>query len=338
MQITSIKKDLSDLFPKPLLRGVFLTLIITIAAKFLADHYSAPATLFALLFGLGVNFLSSNEKCLHGVTYCEKTLLKGGVVLLGFNLAVVESSVFNINSIIVVISITIITILFGLVLCLLLGKSRSFGILSGGAVAICGVSAALAISSSLPQRKSKDAELRVVIVGVTLLSTLAMIIYPIIFSKFGLNDYEIGFLLGATIHDVAQVIGAGYSVGDDAGLTATIVKMIRVSFLPAILILLLLVNKKQSMPINFKAVQFPFFIIGFIICAILGKSGILPNFIYEFFIATSSWLILIAITAIGIKTNIPQVFELSMTYGLILVIITIFIVAIGLLSIQFSLF
>ena len=72
---------------RSLLRGIFVTVVIAIAAKFLADHYSAPAPLFALMFGLGVNFLATNEKCLEGISFCEKNVLKLGVVLLLWTLS-----------------------------------------------------------------------------------------------------------------------------------------------------------------------------------------------------------------------------------------------------------
>ncbi|HAU42739.1 MAG TPA: putative sulfate exporter family transporter [Gammaproteobacteria bacterium] len=318
---------------KSLLRGVFVTVVIAIAGKFLADHYSAPAPLFALMFGLGVNFLGSNEKCVEGISFCERNVLKFGVVLLGFNLASIKPSILRPESLFIVILITISTIVFGLVVSFILKKTRSFGILSGGAVAICGVSAAVAISSLLPESRSKNAELRIVIIGVTLLSTLAMVVYPIAFSSFGLSDFEVGFLLGVSIHDVAQVIGAGYSVSDQAGLTALIIKMIRVSLLPVVLLILFFTSGSQARPIRFRTVQFPFFILGFVVCAIIAQTGVLPSYVYGWLINTSTWFILIAITAIGIKTDISSIVHMSAGLGIALILITLFIVLAGVFAI-----
>ena len=318
---------------RSLLRGIFVTVVIAIAAKFLADHYSAPAPLFALMFGLGVNFLATNEKCLEGISFCEKNVLKLGVVLLGFNLASIESSILRPESFFIVILITVSTIVFGLVVSHVLKKTRSFGILSGGAVAICGVSAAVAISSLIPESKSKNGELRIVIIGVTLLSTLAMVIYPIAFSSFGLSDFEVGFLLGVSIHDVAQVIGAGYSVSDEAGLTALIIKMIRVSLLPVILLILFFTSGSQSSAIRFRTVQFPFFVLGFVACAFIAHIGALPSYVYGWLVNASTWFILIAITAIGIKTEISSIVQMSAGLGIALILITLFIVFAGVIAI-----
>ena len=318
---------------RSLLRGVFVTVVIAIAAKFLADHYSAPAPLFALMFGLGVNFLAANKKCVQGISFCERNVLKLGVVLLGFNLASIKPSILRPESLFIVILITISTIVFGLVVSFILKRTRSFGILSGGAVAICGVSAAVAISSLLPESRSKNAELRIVIIGVTLLSTLAMVVYPIAFSSFGLSDFEVGFLLGVSIHDVAQVIGAGYSVSDQAGLTALIIKMIRVSLLPIVLLILFFTSGSQARPIRFRTVQFPFFILGFVVCAIIAQTGVLPSYVYGWLINASTWFILVAITAIGIKTDISSIVHMSAGLGIALILITLFIVLAGIFAI-----
>ena len=77
------------------------------------------------------------------------------------------------------------------------------------------------------------------VVAVTTLSTVAMIAYPILFAWLGLDDRQSGFLIGATIHDVAQVVGAGYSVSEEAGEIATIVKLLRVALLPVLLLIVI---------------------------------------------------------------------------------------------------
>ena len=73
-----------------------------------------------------------------------------------------------------------------------------------------------------------------------------MITYPIIFDSIGANENQKGFLIGSTIHDVAQVIGAGYSVSEQTGIIATFVKMIRVSILPFLILFLLFLSKKEN--------------------------------------------------------------------------------------------
>ena len=78
-------------------------------------------------------------------------------------------------------------------------------------MAICGASAAMAIAAALPQSPDKERDTAFVVVGVTAMSTLAMILYPILTILSGLDDHAAGVFLGGTIHDVAQVVGAGVS-------------------------------------------------------------------------------------------------------------------------------
>ena len=92
-----------------------------------------------------------------------------------------------------------------------LGMTRAQRVLSGGAVAICGASAALAISAVLPREKEGDRFTLMVVVTVTVMSTLAMIAYPLVAQALRLPPELAGLFLGGTIHDVAQVVGAGYT-------------------------------------------------------------------------------------------------------------------------------
>ena len=110
-----------------------------------------------------------------------------------------------------------------------------FGVLSGGAVAICGASAALAIASVLPRDENRERDTILTVVSVTALSTLAMILYPVFATSIGLDHKQAGIFIGGTIHDVAQVVGAGYTISNETGDIATYVKLLRVAMLlPAV--------------------------------------------------------------------------------------------------------
>jgi uncharacterized membrane protein YadS len=116
------------------------------------------------------------------------------------------------------------------------GIQSEFGLLSGGATAICGASAAMAISAALPSHPLKERATLFTIIGVSTLSTVAMILYPAITQLMGFDDLHSGIFIGATIHDVAQVVGAGYAISPEAGDTATVVKLMRVAMLLPVII------------------------------------------------------------------------------------------------------
>src|SRR5262249_3281927 len=135
----------------------------------------------------------------------------------------------------VVLSITL-TIAVAMVVARLLGFQSLFGLLTGGATAICGASAALALSASLPNHPLKERATMFTVIGVSSLSTLAMVVYPIVANAFGLDARHAGIFLGATIHDVAQVVGAGYSMSRETGDVAILVKLMRVAMLLPVIV------------------------------------------------------------------------------------------------------
>ena len=117
-----------------------------------------------------------------------------------------------------------VTIAAGLSLGLLFGFRMRFSFLSGGAVAICGVSATMAISAILP-REHSDERPAFTVVSVTVASTIAIIAFPILAAAAGWTNAQPGVFLGATIHDVARVVGAGFSVSETTGETTMLVEL-----------------------------------------------------------------------------------------------------------------
>ena len=89
----------------------------------------------------------------------------------------------------------------------------------------------MALSAVLPPTKPHELNTIFTVLIVTALSTIAMVTYSILASAIGFNETEAGIFLGGTIHDVAQVVGAGYSISETAGNTATIIKLFRVALL-----------------------------------------------------------------------------------------------------------
>ena len=109
------------------------------------------------------------------------------------------------------------TLVFGILLGRRLLGSTAIGVLTAGAMAICGASAAMALASVLPRNEEMQKHTLLTVVVITVLSTACMIIYPPLTQALGLDATDAGIFLGATIHDVAQVVGAGYMISPEAG-------------------------------------------------------------------------------------------------------------------------
>ena len=145
-----------------------------------------------------------------------------------------------------------------------MGYTHLFGLLSGGATAICGGSAALALAAALPSHPQKERALMFTIVSVSMLSTLAMVVYPMLAKAIGLDARLAGAFLGAAIHDVPQVVGAGYGMSKETGDIATLVKLARVAMLiPVLLLTVLLTRSRGAAAQGRRPPLLPWFIVAF---------------------------------------------------------------------------
>jgi uncharacterized integral membrane protein (TIGR00698 family) len=293
-----------------LVPGMATALLIAAAASFVADTYGGPVMLLALLIGIALNFLSEGDKVGPGIRFTSKTVLKLGVALLGLRIAVSDVLALGGRTVIILLVVMAVTILSGLLFARLLKRSSAFGTLIGGATAICGASAALALSSVLPSSATKDRETVFAVVSVTTLSTIAMVVYPVIAKMVGFDDRVTGILLGATIHDVAQVVGAGYAVSAEAGDTATIIKLFRVAMLVPVVFFVSLAFRGQP-GVGNSRLPIPLFAIGFAALVVLNSMVAIPAEVKEPLVELSRWCLVAAVAAIGLTTSIPEMLKIG---------------------------
>lgn len=308
---------------KSLFPGVMICIIVAFAARFLADHYNAPTMLFALLLGLSLHHLAEDNKTLPGITFSASTLLRCGVGLLGLRLTFNDIGSLGLRTVLLVVCGVVLTMCVGIILSYALGRKIRFGILTGGAVGICGASAALAIASILPKSETRERDLAFTVVAVTTLSTVAMIAYPILGESLGFDDHTMGILLGVTIHDVAQVVGAGFSVSEQSGNTATLIKLFRVTLLVPIIVGLVYFLRSENKATG--ASVFPLFIVGFAIAIVVNSLGILPDIVISVLSTLSTWLLVIGIVSIGIKTSLKSLREVGGKAMIIVTLETLFL-------------
>ncbi|MFZ1726241.1 MAG: putative sulfate exporter family transporter [Albidovulum sp.] len=294
--------------------GIILATTVALASSFLAEHYGAPAMLFALLLGMAFNFQNDTPHAAPGITFCSRTVLRIGVALLGLRLTFADVSQLGVAPIVGVVAMLVITLIGGVIFARLFGRTPAFGLLTGGSVAICGASAAMAIAAVLPKKYLKEEDVLLTVVGVTAMSTLAMIIYPILFQRLGLSGIGSGYMIGATIHDVAQVVGAGYSISDTAGGIATFTKLLRVAMLPLVLLVVALAFRKEAG----STAGLPWFVVAFIMLMVVRNTIPLPEVLLNAVNETSKFLLIVAISALGVKTSLQKLFAPGVK-GLVLI-------------------
>ncbi|MEM1286316.1 MAG: putative sulfate exporter family transporter [Pseudomonadota bacterium] len=314
-------------------RGLALAVTIALCAGFLSEHYGAPVMLFALLIGIAFNFLVDHPQCAGGVTFASKSLLRIGVALLGFRLSLSDVTGQGWEPVALILALVALTLASGFVLAPLFKRKVAFGILAGGATAICGASAALAISAVMPKRDGLERDTLFTVVAVTTLSTIAMVLYPILFSSLGFDDAQAGFLIGATVHDVAQVVGAGFSISDEAGNIATLTKLQRVLLLPLVIILILVATRRS----DGERVGIPLFVIAFVVFMLINSTGLLPQVLVTFLVEASRWMLITAIAALGVKTSVAAMLNLGGRHIALVVAQTLLLLGAGIIGTIFLL-
>ena len=307
-------------FGKPLhlMPGALLAVTVAMAATWVSTAHGGPQLLYALLFGVALHYLSADAKAKPGIEFCARNVLRLGVGLLGARITAAQIVGLGWTTAAIVIGAVLTTLLVGYALAQRLGMSRAEGTLSGGSVAICGASAALAISSVLPRTKDSERFTLMVVVTVTVFSTIAMVLYPLVARAWGLPPELAGLFLGGTIHDVAQVVGAGYTIDTATGDYATIVKLFRVSMLAVVVVVVsaLFKAERERAEREWQAAGgsdvvkqqplVPWFLWVFLALVVVNSAGWLPNELAQGVSAVSRLCLVVAIAALGLKTSFEQ--------------------------------
>src|SRR5687768_12239149 len=196
--VTALSIAFGRVQARSLFPGVLACVVVAAAATFLSEHYGAPVMLFALLLGMAMNFLSAEGPCAAGIEFTARHLLRVGVALLGLRITFEQIAALGWHPVLLVVASLIVTIAVAVAAARLFGFKGIFGVLTGGATAICGASAALALSAALPQHPMKERATLFTVIGVSALSTLAMIVYPMVVRALELDATQAGIFLGGT--------------------------------------------------------------------------------------------------------------------------------------------
>lgn len=306
--------------------GMLTCAIIALAASFISDHYGGPVLLYALLFGMVLHFMSEEGPARPGIDFVARTVLRVGVALLGARITIEQVTALGFGTILLVVTAVVLTIGFGFLMARALRLPTDFGMLSGGATAICGVSAAMALAAVMPRSQDNERNLIATVVGVAALSTVAMILYPVLVSLLALTNAQAGIFLGATIHDVAQVVGAGYMISPETGEASTVVKLMRVALLvPAVFAFgLFYRTRAQDVSVQ-RPPLLPAFLLAFVALVIFNSAGLIPATVAAACSEVSRWCLIAAIAALGLRTALRELVKFGWRPVILMVSETLFI-------------
>lgn len=294
-------------------RGILFSFSIAIVAYFLGNVFQLiGGAVFGIIAGIAIGNISPRRPALtEGINFTSKTILQWAVIILGGGLSLRQ--VYTTGAASVIIILLTITAAFAAVFLAgrLLKVEFNLKSLIGVGTAICGGSAIAAVS---PILEAEDQEIAYAISTVFLFNIVAVFIFPPIGHALGLTQMGFGLFAGTAINDTSSVVAAGYTFGNAAGDYATIVKLTRtIMIVPVALgfVVLMMVRMKrearQGRTTKFHPIKiFPWFILGFLLMSALNTTGVLDKASVSFLKEGGKFLIVMALSAIGLKTDLRK--------------------------------
>lgn len=292
----------------PFIKGISVTFIIAIIAKYLAGFpflsimgQLVIAILLGMLWGATIGV---PDRIQLGVAFSSKKLLRLGIILLGMrlNLADIYHAGLGIFAIAVINLVFALVVVYGFTR--LFGVEKKLGILTACGTAICGAAAVVAIS---PQVKAKANETAVAAAIVALLGTIFTFIYTLLYPVLNVSREGYGVFAGGTLHEIAHVIAAASAGGDSAVDMAIVVKLTRVALLvPVALIIGWIVQRSENEGAKSKFLlsNVPWFIFGFIAMSGFNTLGIVPERVANDIVNIAYLLIGMAMAALGLNVEL----------------------------------
>lgn len=303
------------------LPGIFICVIIGIISSYLGGQIPlVGGPVFALLLGITLNFfIKSNTSFVPGLNFTSKRILKFAIILLGFGLSIGQIVEVGKISLIVMVFTLAASFGFGYIFGRIFNMDWKLSSLISAGTGICGGSAVAALS---PVIEAEDSHVAYAISATFIFDILMVILFPIMGSKLGLSDLAYGLWTGTAVNDTSSVVAAGYAYSNVAGEFATIVKLTRtLSIIPVVVIFSYIAQRVkytesiaqtgqeaivERKKVPFKSI-FPYFIIFFILAAIINSVGFVPTNMGLAINRFSKFLMVMALGAIGLKTDLTEI-------------------------------
>lgn len=257
----------------------------------------------ALLLGLLVaQFRPLPAAFAPGLSFASRTLLRAAVVLLGLRIGLRDIAAVGWGGVLLMSAVVASTLGFALWLGRRLGLSAQFALLLAAGHAICGAAAVAAMDSIV---RAKEAEVVRALALITIAGTLVMLGDPLLGAWLQMPVQQYGFWVGGSVHEVAQAVGAGYALGDDAGQSASLWKMVRVAHLLPVGALVAWVMARKAPQANSSLRgAVPWFVVGFAALATADALGMVPGWTAGPLRALGNALMTVAMAALGLKSSL----------------------------------
>lgn len=301
-------------FDKEFLHGILIILLFALAAFYIGDFEVVKSMSFSpMIVGIVLGMIYANTlraalpaTFTPGIQFCSKRILRLGIILYGFRLTLQDVTEVGIPAIIVDALMVTITICGGVMVGKWLKMDKEISLLTSVGAGICGAAAVLGAESALRVKPYKTA---VAVSTVVIFGTISMFLYPVLYRNgvFSISPELMGIFTGASVHEVAHVVGAGNAMGENVGSVAIIVKMIRVMMLvPVLLVISYTVARKASQSDAPGKINTPWFAILFLVVIVLNSFIPLSDSVRNGINTFDTFLLTMAMTALGAETSFDK--------------------------------
>lgn len=291
-----------------LLPGIVLVTVVSGAAYSLRGlpgfAIFSPLILAVIIGMIFSNIIEMPRSVSTGIAFCQRPVLRAAIVLLGFQVTFTQIQAVGSRGLMIVAASLLATYVATLGLAKLLGVERKLAELIAAGTSVCGASAIIAANSVT---NADDGDVTYSVAAITLFGTIAMFAFPLLGSALGLSSADYGLWVGTAIHEVAQVIGAGFQHGSEAGEVSTIAKLSRVALLaPLVLSLGYLATMRQSAHAAVRA-PVPWFVLGFIAIVAVNSMVPIPGAVSSTLGLLTTFLLTLGLAAMGLRTNVAEI-------------------------------
>ena len=302
-----------------MLYGVLLIALLSCAAFLIAElPFVRKISFSPLIVGILLGMIYANtwrkrlpESWVPGIQFSAKQLLRLGIILYGFRLTIANIVEVGWSALAVDAIIVVGTIFLGILFGRMLKMDRDTALLTSVGSSICGAAAVLGADATIKPQPYKTA---VAVSTVVIFGTISMFLYPVLYRNgwLGLEPQQMGLYTGATLHEVAHVVGAGNAMGAEIQDTATIVKMIRVIMLvPVLLVLAFTVRPQEETAVaqpqaRKGKIAVPWFAFIFLLVIGFNSLNIVPSVCIGYINAFDTFLLTMAMTALGTETSFDK--------------------------------
>ncbi|RWP85543.1 MAG: YeiH family protein [Mesorhizobium sp.] len=287
--------------------GIVLVTMIT-AVAFSARNVSGFALFSPMILAVVAGMIYSNVlgtpvHAKAGIAFSQKRLLRFAIVLLGFQLTLGQVVSIGAGGVGIVAATLGATFVFTITLGRLIGVDAKLAQLIAAGTSICGASAIVATNIVTDAR---DEDVTYAVASITLFGTVAMLGFPLMAPMLGLDQHAFGLWAGASIHEVAQVIGAGFQNGTQSGEIATVAKLTRVAMLAPMVVALGLMARRRSSSGVAARPPMPWFVAAFVAIAALNSLVTVPAEVKSAMALATTIMLTMGLAAMGLQADISQ--------------------------------